>query len=142
MTAPVLRLSETPGSVRYPGRRLGQDTRGVLCETGRTDDQIDRFVQAGAAVCEPGAMRRRVVAHGRVQGVFFRESLRRLAAELGVAGYARNLPDGTLQAVFEGPDDAVRRMVEFAHAGPPDADVERLEVMEESPAGLTGFTVT
>ena len=87
-------------------------------------------------------MRRRVVAHGRVQGVFFRESLRRLAAELGVAGYARNLPDGTLEAVFEGPDDAVREMVEFAHAGPPDADVERLEVMEESPAGLSGFTVT
>ena len=123
MTAPVLRLSETPGAIRYPGRRLGQDTRAVLRETGRTDEQIDRLVNAGAAVCEPDAMRRRVVAHGRVQGVFFRESLRRLAAELGVAGYARNLPDGTLEAAFEGPEDAVREMVAFAHVGPPDADV-------------------
>ena len=87
-------------------------------------------------------MRRRVVAHGRVQGVFFRESLRRLAAELDVAGYARNLPDGTLEAAFEGSEDAVRQMVEFAHVGPPDADVERLDVMKESPAGLSGFTVT
>jgi crotonobetainyl-CoA:carnitine CoA-transferase CaiB-like acyl-CoA transferase/acylphosphatase len=142
MTAPVLRLSETPGSIRFPGRRLGQDTRAVLRETGRTDEQIDRLVQAAAAVCEPGAMRRRVVAHGRVQGVFFRESLRRLAAELGVAGYARNLPNGTLEAAFEGPEDAVLRMVEFAHAGPPDADVEGMDVMEESPIGLSGFTLT
>jgi crotonobetainyl-CoA:carnitine CoA-transferase CaiB-like acyl-CoA transferase/acylphosphatase len=142
MTAPVLRLSETPGSIRCPGRRLGQDTRAVLRETGRTDEQIDRLVTAGVAVCEPAAVRRRVVAHGRVQGVFFRESLRRLAAELGVVGFARNLPDGTLEAVFEGPDDAVDRMVEFAHTGPSDADVERLDVMEESPAALPGFTIT
>jgi crotonobetainyl-CoA:carnitine CoA-transferase CaiB-like acyl-CoA transferase/acylphosphatase len=142
MTAPVLPLSETPGAINFPGRRLGQDTRAVLRETGRTDEQIDRLVNAGAAVCEPDAMRRRVVAHGRVQGVFFRESLRRLATELGLAGYARNLPDGTLEAAFEGPEDAVREMVAFAHVGPPDADVERLDVMEESPAGLSGFAVT
>ena len=86
-------------------------------------------------------MRRRVVAHGRVQGVFFRESLRRLAEEHRVAGFARNLPDGTLEAAFEGPEDAVRELVEFAHMGPPDADVERLDVMEESPMGLSGFTL-
>ena len=86
-------------------------------------------------------MRRRVVAHGRVQGVFFRESLRRLAEEHGVAGFARNLPDGTLEAAFEGPEDAVRELVAFAHVGPPDADVERLDVTEESPMGLSGFTL-
>jgi crotonobetainyl-CoA:carnitine CoA-transferase CaiB-like acyl-CoA transferase/acylphosphatase len=142
MTAPVLHLSETPGVIRFAGRRLGQDTRAVLRELGRSDQEIDRLVRAGAAVCEPAAMRRRVVAHGLVQGVFFRESLRRLAAEHGVAGFARNLPDGSLEAAFEGPEDAVRELVAFAHTGPPDADVERLEVMEDSPTGLSGFTVT
>ena len=86
-------------------------------------------------------VRRRVVAHGLVQGVFFRESLRRLAAELGIAGFARNLADGTLEAVFEGHEDAVQELVEFAHAGPPDAEVDRLEVIEEPPEGLGGFRV-
>ena len=84
-------------------------------------------------------VRRRVVVHGLVQGVFFRESLRRLAAERGVAGFARNLPDGTLEAVFEGQEEAVRELVEFAHVGPPDAEVERLEVIEQPPEGLSGF---
>jgi acylphosphatase len=84
-------------------------------------------------------VRQRVVVHGLVQGVFFRESLRRLAAERGVAGFARNLPDGTLEAVFEGQEEAVRELVEFAHVGPPDAEVERLEVIEEPPEGLSGF---
>ena len=86
-------------------------------------------------------VRRRVVAHGLVQGVFFRESLRRLAAELGVAGFARNLADGTLEAVFEGQEDAVQELVQFAHVGPPDAEVDRLEVIEEPPEGLRGFRV-
>ncbi len=52
MTAPVLPLSETPGAIRFPGRRLGQDTRAVLSELGRTDEEIDRLVHAGAAVCD------------------------------------------------------------------------------------------
>jgi acylphosphatase len=86
-------------------------------------------------------VRRRVVVHGLVQGVFFRESLRRLAVERGVAGFATNLPDGTLEAVFEGQEDVVRELVEFAHVGPPDAEVRRLEVIEEPPEGLSGFRV-
>lgn len=87
-------------------------------------------------------VRRRVLVHGLVQGVFFRESLRRLAIERGVAGFARNLPDGTLEAVFEGPGDAVRDLVEFAHAGPPDAEVEQLDVSDEPPESVSGFRVT
>ncbi len=86
-------------------------------------------------------VRRRVVVHGLVQGVFFRESVRRLADERGVAGFARNLPDGTLEAVFEGREDAVKELVGFAHVGPTDAEVERLEVIEEPPEGLSGFRV-
>ena len=84
-------------------------------------------------------VRRRVIVHGGVQGVFFRESLRRLAEELGVAGFARNLPDGTLEATFEGREDAVRELVQFVHVGPPDAEVEHVEVAEEPPEGLQGF---
>lgn len=86
-------------------------------------------------------MRRRVVVHGRVQGVFFRDSLRRLAEQHGVAGWARNTYDGTLEAVFEGEDGAVERLVRFAHEGPHDARVDRVEVYDEDPEGLAGFGV-
>lgn len=87
------------------------------------------------------ALRRRVVVHGRVQGVFFRESTRRLAEEHGVAGWVRNLPDGTVEAVFEGPEPAVATLMTFAAIGPPDAEVDRMVAAEEDPEGLTGFTV-
>jgi acylphosphatase len=86
-------------------------------------------------------MRRRVVVHGQVQGVFFRDSLRRLAGELQVAGWARNTGTGTVEAVFEGPDAAVTRLIDFAHNGPPEAVVARLEVFEEEPEGLAGFSI-
>jgi acylphosphatase len=86
-------------------------------------------------------VRRRVVAHGRVQGVFFRDSVRGRAEQHGVAGWVRNRPDGAVEAVFEGPPDAVERLVEFARAGPRSADVDRAEVIEEEPDGLTGFQV-
>lgn len=79
--------------------------------------------------------------HGRVQGVFFRDSLRRLAEREGVAGWARNTYDGTVEAVFEGEDAAVERLVRFAHEGPSDARVERVEVYDEEPEGLAGFGV-
>ena len=86
-------------------------------------------------------IRRRVVAHGRVQGVFFRDTARRAAAQRGVAGWARNVPDGTVEAVFEGEPDAVERMVELCREGPRGAQVERLDVFDEEPEGLTGFAV-
>jgi acylphosphatase len=85
--------------------------------------------------------RRRVIAHGRVQGVFFRDSTRREAERRGVSGWARNTPDGTVEAVFEGPADAVEAMVEFVRRGPGHASVARLDVADEPPEGLAGFSV-
>jgi acylphosphatase len=86
-------------------------------------------------------VRSRVVVHGYVQGVFFRDSTRRRAAELGVAGWVSNRSDGTVEAVFEGAPDAVSAMVDWARRGPRGADVERVDEREESPEGLTGFEV-
>jgi acylphosphatase len=86
-------------------------------------------------------IRRRVVAHGRVQGVFFRDAMRRRASERGVAGWVRNRADGTVEAVFEGPADAVDALVRFAHEGPRGAEVEAVGVSEEDPEGLVGFEV-
>lgn len=86
-------------------------------------------------------MRRRVVVHGHVQGVFFRETTRRLAQEHGVAGWVRNTWEGTVEAVFEGPPEAVERLVDFVHRGPRGAAVERVEVFEEDNEGLRGFAV-
>ncbi|GAA1126513.1 acylphosphatase [Kribbella jejuensis] len=85
---------------------------------------------------------RRVVVHGQVQGVFFRASCRRAAQEAGVAGWVRNRPDGTVEALFEGPHDGVRQMVEWAHHGPPHACVDRVDVTDEPPTGTSGFAVT
>lgn len=86
-------------------------------------------------------MRKRVVVHGQVQGVFFRDTTRRVADRHGVAGWARNCPDGTVEAVFEGDPAAVGRLVEFAHEGPRGATVARVDVYEEEPEGLSGFSI-
>ena len=86
-------------------------------------------------------MRRRVVVHGRVQGVFFRDALRRLAEQHGVSGWARNTPEGEVEAVFEGKPDDVERLVSFARKGPPDARVEAVDVHEEDPERLSGFAI-
>jgi acylphosphatase len=86
-------------------------------------------------------IRRRVKAHGRVQGVFFRDSVRREAERRGVAGWARNCSDGTVEAVFEGPADAVEALVAFCRASPGHSSVSRLDVVEEAPEGLGGFSV-
>ena len=86
-------------------------------------------------------MRKRVVVHGYVQGVFFRDSLRRLAVREDVAGWARNRLDGTVEAVFEGPAEGVERLVAFARRGPHGATVERVEIFEEEHEGLSGFNI-
>jgi acylphosphatase len=86
-------------------------------------------------------VRRRVVVHGRVQGVFFRDSTRSRAAELGVTGWVSNRSDGAVEAVFEGSPDAVAAMVDWARQGPRSADVYRVEESEESPEGTSGFEV-
>jgi acylphosphatase len=87
------------------------------------------------------ATRRRVVVHGRVQGVFFRDSVRRKASSRGVTGWVCNRGDGAVEAVFEGEPDAVGSLVEFCREGPRGAGVDRLEEFEEEPEGLTGFEV-
>lgn len=86
-------------------------------------------------------VRRRVVAHGRVQGVFFRDSTRRAAESRGVAGWVRNREDGAVEAVFEGEPDAVESMVRLARDGPGHSSVDRLDVNDEEPEGLTGFRI-
>lgn len=85
--------------------------------------------------------RRRVVAAGRVQGVWFRESCRRAAAAEGVAGWVRNRADGTVEAVFEGEAGAVDRMVAWMRVGPSRAEVTDVTVHPEAPAGESSFTV-
>jgi acylphosphatase len=86
-------------------------------------------------------IRRRVVARGRVQGVFFRDSVRREAEAAGVSGWVANRPDGAVEAVFEGDAGAVERLLGFVRGGPGRAEVEDVEVQEEEPEGLEGFEV-
>jgi acylphosphatase len=78
-------------------------------------------------------VRRRVTVHGRVQGVFFRDSARERAQAHGVSGWVRN--------VVEGSPEAVERVVRFFRTGPPRARVEEIDVRDETPEGLTGFHV-
>ena len=84
----------------------------------------------------------RVEVEGRVQGVWFRESTRRAAEELGVSGWVRNRPDGSVEAVFEGDDRAIAQAVAWARSGPPHAVVTSLRETAEEPEGLDGFEVT
>ncbi|WP_422804655.1 acylphosphatase [Streptomyces noursei] len=88
-----------------------------------------------------GWVRKHVIVSGRVQGVFFRDTCRRNAVAQGVTGWVRNLPGGDVEAVFEGPEDRVTRMVDWAHQGPPAAAVTEVEVRDEEPERLSGFEV-
>jgi len=87
------------------------------------------------------AVRRRVVVHGRVQGVFFRDSCQRMASSAGVAGWVRNRNDGGVEAAFEGEPDAVERMVAWSKQGPSRAEVTDVEVIQEEPQGESSFRV-
>ena len=80
-------------------------------------------------------------AHGRVQGVFFRDSVRREAARRGVAGWARNCADGTAEAVFEGAAEDVAAMVEYVRRGPGHSSVDRVDESSEPVEDLSGFDV-
>lgn len=86
-------------------------------------------------------LRRRVVAHGLVQGVWFRESARRRADELGIAGWVRNRADGAVEAELEGPPEDIEVLTDWFRRGPSGAQVERLEVEEAAPTGEAGFSV-
>jgi acylphosphatase len=94
-----------------------------------------RMIQTGAVI------RRRVVAHGRVQGVFFRDTCRRQARTRQVTGWVSNREDGAVEAVFEGEPTDVQAMVDWARRGPYQAHVTKLEVTEETPRGELGFSV-
>jgi len=85
--------------------------------------------------------RRHVVVRGRVQGVWFRESARRRATELGVGGWVRNMPDGGVEAELEGEAEAVAVLVDWFGHGPSGARVEALEVEDREPTGETDFRV-
>lgn len=85
--------------------------------------------------------RRRVVVHGNVQGVFFRDTVRRHAIAAGVAGWVRNASDGSVEAVFEGNADAVDALVTLCHKGPRGARVDRVDVGVEEPEGIAGFAI-
>ena len=84
---------------------------------------------------------RRVVVHGDVQGVFFRDGCQREAEQAGVAGWVRNRPDGTVEALFEGDRQAVDRLCAWCESGPPDAGVASVDVTDEETSGLPGFRV-
>lgn len=86
-------------------------------------------------------IRRHILVSGRVQGVWFRESTRQQASRLHVSGWVRNLPDGRVEAVFEGSQAAVQEMMDWCRRGPPNADVEGIQEIVEDPEGLEGFHV-
>ena len=87
------------------------------------------------------AERAHVVVRGRVQGVSFRVLTRDRARSRGVAGWVRNRPDGAVEAVFEGADEAVESLVAWCGRGPAGAQVESIEVTREAPRGESGFAV-
>ncbi len=76
-----------------------------------------------------------------MQGVFFRETLRRRAQSASVAGWVRNRADGAVEAVLEGERDALERLLEFCREGPRGARVDWVDVLAEEPEGLTGFEI-
>jgi acylphosphatase len=83
----------------------------------------------------------RVLVRGRVQGVGFRQSVAVRARSLGIAGAVANLPDGSVEAVFEGPRERVESMIEWCRRGPPGAAVGQVEEREEAPLGERDFRV-
>ena len=78
---------------------------------------------------------------GRVQGVFFRDSVRERARAHGVSGWIWNRADGTVEAVLEGRPDHVERVVRFCKIGPRQASVAQIDVTDEQPEGLSGFEI-
>lgn len=81
---------------------------------------------------------RHLQIHGRVQGVWFRDSMCREAERLGVAGWVRNRRDGTVEAVVQGEAAAVQAIIAWAHRGPPKAEVSRVAI-EEAEGEFAGF---
>ena len=131
--------SDRPAS-RAPGRRAhaggcrSLDRPPRERRSGRRRGRPERHRSADV-------IRRRVIVRGLVQGVFFRDSVRRRAATAGVSGWVRNTGDGAVEAVFEGEPDAVSQLVAFCREGPRGARVDAVEVTDEAPEGLRGFAI-
>jgi acylphosphatase len=89
----------------------------------------------------PGVVRVRALVSGRVQGVWYRETCRRQAERLGVAGVVRNRPDGRVEIDAEGARGAVDELLSWAREGPPRARVDTLAVDDLEPVGARGFRV-
>ena len=85
--------------------------------------------------------RKRVVIHGRVQGVFFRDTMRRRADARNVNGWVSNRGDGTVEAALEGRRADIEALLGFCRQGPANAEVEHVEVRDEEPEGLTSFKI-
>jgi len=79
--------------------------------------------------------------YGKVQGVWFRANTKEMADKLGIKGWVRNVPDGSVEAVFEGDDEAVEEIIKWCHHGPPLARVDRVEVSYEEPKGEKDFRI-
>jgi len=86
-------------------------------------------------------VRKRLVISGRVQGVFFRDTCRRVAEEEKVSGWASNLSDGRVEVALEGDEDAVDRVVQWCREGTDWADVDSVEISDEEPEGASGFVI-
>jgi acylphosphatase len=86
-------------------------------------------------------IRRRVLVAGRVQGVGYRVACARAATAAGLAGVVRNLPDGRVEAIFEGPADRVAELVEWCRHGPSYARVGAVQVRDEPPSGVRGYEI-
>jgi acylphosphatase len=86
-------------------------------------------------------IRRRLLVHGKVHGVFYRDSTRHAARHEGVSGWAANRSDGTVEVVLEGPANAVESVVGYCRRGPSSAEVREVDEHEETPEGLTGFQI-
>lgn len=89
----------------------------------------------------PELVRRRIRVRGRVQGVWFRGATRDQASRLAVAGWVRNLPDGSVEVLLEGPEGPVEALIAFCRRGPPAARVEGVEISEEPAEGIEGFEI-
>jgi len=86
--------------------------------------------------------RAHVYISGLVQGVCFRAYTKEKAVKFGLTGYVKNLPDGRVEAVFEGQEDNIKKMIEWCHKGPPTANVEKVDVYLEKPRGsFTEFKI-
>ena len=90
-------------------------------------------MKAGAAVMSSEIDSRHVRVEGRVQGVGFREACVHEARSLGIAGWVRNRPDGSVEALLQGPAEAVARMLDWLHRGPPAARVTRVQASPAAP---------